>query len=84
MVIFKVNLEQFSGQVIFFGTKGERGVPSVIASNDEKLVITSAIHGKQISITTKTLKRNTEYTITISQKPSSKENKVVLKQDLQS
>ena len=70
LVIFKVKLTSFSGQVIYFGTKGDYGVPSVVATNN-RLEITSKIHGKKVSLYTDVLEINVDYTVTISQKPSS-------------
>ena len=78
LIEFKVRISQFSGQVIYFGTAGGKGVPSVVSSRDGKLEITSIIHGKEVSASTEKLKRNIEYTITISQKPSSKNSRVVI------
>ena len=84
LVIFKMKLRQFSGQVIYFGTEVGEGVPSVVASRNKKLDITTTIRGKEISASTKTLKTNTEYTISISQKPSSRNRKQVYKTILNS
>ena len=76
LVVFKVTLIEFSGQVIYFGTKADHGVPSVVAKNN-RLEISSKIHGKEVSISSEVLEINVEYKVTISQKPSSEDRRKV-------
>ena len=77
-IIFEVRITSFSGQLVYFGKDDGNGnlVPSVVAKND-KLIITTFVHGKEYSISSNELQKHTKYTVTISQGPSSGNSKQV-------
>ena len=77
VITFEVRITQFDGQLVYFGTKNGDSVPSVVAKNN-KLIITTFVHGKEIEISSEEIKTNTKYTVTISQLPSSEDTNQVL------